>query len=102
MSKPRLAYAQRLWCSFCGKRTGEVEKLIAGPTVFICDECVELCHDIVTGEAEMEAARPPFTTAQEERAAEITREIVVDMLKGSDEPIRDAIDATRQERPDAR
>src|SRR5215469_10208758 len=36
-----------LRCSFCGKSQHEVRKLIAGPTVFICDECVELCKDIV-------------------------------------------------------
>ena len=36
-----------LYCSFCGKSQNEVRKLIAGPTVFICDECVELCLDIV-------------------------------------------------------
>ena len=35
-----------LYCSFCGKSQHEVRKLIAGPTVFICDECVELCADI--------------------------------------------------------
>ena len=35
-----------LYCSFCGKSQHEVRKLIAGPTVFICDECVELCMDI--------------------------------------------------------
>ena len=34
-----------LYCSFCGKSQREVRKLIAGPTVFICDECVELCMD---------------------------------------------------------
>ena len=39
-----------LYCSFCGKSQHEVRKLIAGPTVFICDECVELCMDIVAGE----------------------------------------------------
>src|ERR1700759_4528101 len=36
-----------LYCSFCGKSQNEVRKLIAGPTVFICDECVELCMDII-------------------------------------------------------
>ena len=36
-----------LFCSFCGKSQKEVKKLIAGPTVFICDECVELCMDII-------------------------------------------------------
>ena len=35
-----------LYCSFCGKSQHEVRKLIAGPTVFVCDECVELCNDI--------------------------------------------------------
>jgi ATP-dependent Clp protease ATP-binding subunit ClpX len=39
-----------LYCSFCGKSQHEVRKLIAGPTVFICDECVELCMDIITEE----------------------------------------------------
>ena len=34
-------------CSFCGKSQHEVKKLIAGPTVFICDECIELCADII-------------------------------------------------------
>ena len=36
-----------LYCSFCGKSQHEVRKLIAGPTVFICDDCVELCMDII-------------------------------------------------------
>jgi hypothetical protein len=40
-----------LYCSFCGKSQHEVRKLIAGPTVFICDECVALCTDIVDGRA---------------------------------------------------
>ena len=39
-----------LFCSFCGKSQHEVRKLIAGPTVFICDECVELCMDIIREE----------------------------------------------------
>src|SRR5579885_2052824 len=39
-----------LYCSFCGKSQHEVRKLIAGPTVFICDECVELCMDIIRDE----------------------------------------------------
>ena len=40
-----------LYCSFCGKSQHEVKKLIAGPTVFICDECVELCMDIIREES---------------------------------------------------
>ena len=38
---------ESLFCSFCGKSQKEVKKLIAGPTVFVCDECVELCMDII-------------------------------------------------------
>ena len=37
-------------CSFCGKHQSEVQKLIAGPNVYICDECIELCNDIVREE----------------------------------------------------
>jgi hypothetical protein len=43
-----------LCCSFCGKSQKEVRKLIAGPSVYICDECVELCNDIITEEFERE------------------------------------------------
>ncbi len=44
-----------LYCSFCGKSQHEVRKLIAGPSVFICDECVELCNDIIREELEDKA-----------------------------------------------
>ena len=48
-----------LYCSFCGKSQHEVKKLIAGPSVFICDECIELCNDIIRDEvAEADAAGP--------------------------------------------
>lgn len=49
-----------LYCSFCGKSQHEVKKLIAGPSVFICDECIELCNDIIRDEvaAEAEQSRP--------------------------------------------
>jgi ATP-dependent Clp protease ATP-binding subunit ClpX len=43
-----------LRCSFCGKSRDEVRKLIAGPTVYICDECIDLCNDIIAEEAEGE------------------------------------------------
>jgi ATP-dependent Clp protease ATP-binding subunit ClpX len=49
MTKPTDA-KNTLYCSFCGKSQHEVRKLIAGPTVFICDECVELCTDIIREE----------------------------------------------------
>ena len=50
-----------LYCSFCGKSQNEVKKLIAGPSVFICDECIELCNDIVREEL------------QEAQAADLTK-----------------------------
>ena len=49
-----------LYCSFCGKSQHEVRKLIAGPSVFICDECVELCNDIIR--EEMQDQSPAGTT----------------------------------------
>ena len=45
-----------LYCSFCGKSQHEVRKLIAGPSVFVCDECVELCNDIIREEMQEKAA----------------------------------------------
>lgn len=45
-----------LYCSFCGKSQHEVRKLIAGPSVFVCDECVELCNDIIREEVEEKAS----------------------------------------------
>jgi ATP-dependent Clp protease ATP-binding subunit ClpX len=49
-----------LYCSFCGKSQHEVKKLIAGPSVFICDECIDLCNDIIRDEvaADSEQTRP--------------------------------------------
>ena len=44
-----------LYCSFCGKSQHEVRKLIAGPSVFVCDECVELCNDIIREELDERA-----------------------------------------------
>ncbi|CAG9178137.1 ATP-dependent Clp protease ATP-binding subunit ClpX [Cupriavidus pinatubonensis] len=52
-----------LYCSFCGKSQHEVKKLIAGPSVFICDECIDLCNEIIRDEA----------TASEKDAAAATR-----------------------------
>ena len=45
-----------LRCSFCGKTQDEVKKIIAGPTVYICDECIELCNDIMEEEWQKERA----------------------------------------------
>ena len=51
-------YSQ-LFCSFCGKNQEEVKKLIAGPSVYICDECIELCNDIIAEETKLEEASGP-------------------------------------------
>jgi len=57
MSKRGTDKSADLLCSFCGKSQGEVKKLIAGPGVYICDECIELCNDIIAEEYEKEEAR---------------------------------------------
>jgi ATP-dependent Clp protease ATP-binding subunit ClpX len=51
-----------LRCSFCGKSQNEVRKLIAGPTVYICNECIDICIEIISDDAQQEAAaaRPPL------------------------------------------
>ncbi len=49
----------QLTCSFCGKSQDEVKKLIAGPTVYICDECIELCNDIIDEESRLDQASSP-------------------------------------------
>ncbi|MCK8600241.1 ATP-dependent Clp protease ATP-binding subunit ClpX [Desulfoferrobacter suflitae] len=56
MARKRDERGGELRCSFCGKSQDEVKKLIAGPTVYICDECVELCNDIIAEEYEREEA----------------------------------------------
>ncbi len=56
MSKKRSERNGELKCSFCGKNQDEVKKLIAGPSVYICDECIELCNDIIAEEYEREDA----------------------------------------------
>src|SRR6516164_7890755 len=56
-----------LVCSFCGKSQDEVRKLIAGPTVYICDECIDLCNDILLeeGVAEPRTTRTRLWTPKE-------------------------------------
>lgn len=55
--------ASDLKCSFCGKSQREVKKLIAGPTVFICNECVELCNEIISEELEREEINTKKTSS---------------------------------------
>ena len=62
MSKKGSDKYSNLFCSFCGKSQDEVKKLIAGPSVYICDECIELCNDIIAEEYEKEDATRKSTT----------------------------------------
>ena len=72
MSETTTATDKPLFCSFCGKNQHEVKKLIAGPNVFICDECIDLCTDIITeeaGKAVKEGVREGLPTPHEIRAS---------------------------------
>jgi ATP-dependent Clp protease ATP-binding subunit ClpX len=60
-----------LYCSFCGKSQHEVKKLIAGPSVFICDECIELCNDIIRDESPTEGAASKTSRSDLPAPAEI-------------------------------
>ena len=62
MAEKKTGGEKLLYCSFCGKSQHEVRKLIAGPSVFICDECIELCNDIIRDEVGADA------TAKADRA----------------------------------
>ncbi len=60
-----------LCCSFCGKHQSEVKKLIAGPSVYICDECIELCNDIIA--EEYDATELPNETAKVPKPSDIKK-----------------------------
>ena len=72
-----------LYCSFCGKSQHEVRKLIAGPSVFICDECIDLCNDIIREEAQADPAtkssKGELPTPQE--ICDILDQYVIDQIK---------------------
>jgi ATP-dependent Clp protease ATP-binding subunit ClpX len=71
-----------LACSFCGKSQKEVKKLIAGPTVYICDECIELCNDIIAEEYGQEEAPPRASRVPKPREI---REALDDYVIGQDQ-----------------
>jgi len=71
----------QLTCSFCGKAQEEVKKLIAGPAVYICDECIELCKDIIAEEAQLD--EPASRTGKLPKPAEI-KEILDDFVVGQE------------------
>jgi hypothetical protein len=66
-AKPK---AKRLFCSFCGKSSDAVKALIAGPTVFICDECVAVCNNVLGGELPP-APEPRWNNYSEEQMLEM-------------------------------
>mgnify|MGYP006190219911 CR=1 FL=1 len=71
-----------LYCSFCGKSQHEVKKLIAGPSVFICDECIDLCNDIIrdelpSGELAKDAKSEKGSTAPEKLPRKVYEEELV-------------------------
>src|SRR5271166_2287734 len=66
-----------LYCSFCGKSQHEVRKLIAGPSVFVCDECVELCNDIIREELEERAERTRDKLPKPQEIKKVLEEYVI-------------------------
>jgi ATP-dependent Clp protease ATP-binding subunit ClpX len=70
-----------LRCSFCGKSQNEVKKLIAGPTVYICNECIDICNEIITDDQQQDTAgrRPPLPKPVE------IKEFLDDYVIGQDE-----------------
>jgi ATP-dependent Clp protease ATP-binding subunit ClpX len=66
-----------LYCSFCGKSQHEVRKLIAGPSVFVCDECVELCNDIIREEMQDKAAAESSKLPKPHEIKDVLDEYVV-------------------------
>ncbi len=68
--KKRIATPHPIRCSFCGRGQDEVARLVSGPSVYICSECVKLCNDILEGEAEREA---PSATGALPKPSEIKR-----------------------------
>ena len=66
-----------LACSFCGKSQKEVKKLIAGPTVYICDECIELCNDIIKEEADRDPDAPSSSVPKPKEINEVLDQYVI-------------------------
>ena len=81
MSEKTSSGEKLLYCSFCGKSQHEVRKLIAGPSVFICDECIELCNDIIRDEI---AAEPAGTAKRELPAPKEIRDMLDQYVIGQD------------------
>jgi len=74
-------HGDQLTCSFCGKAQEEVKKLIAGPAVYICDECIELCKDIIAEEAQLDEA--PLGSGKLPKPVEI-KDVLDDFVIGQE------------------
>ena len=71
-------YGGNLTCSFCGKSQKEVKKLIAGPTVYICDECISLCNDIIAEEQDKDSRTDgAFTVPRPAEIKDVLDEYVI-------------------------
>ena len=70
-----------LYCSFCGKSQHEVRKLIAGPSVFVCDECVELCNDIIREEMQEKTASGGEKLPKPQEINEVLNEYVIGQVR---------------------
>ncbi|MDH3831829.1 MAG: ATP-dependent Clp protease ATP-binding subunit ClpX [Gammaproteobacteria bacterium] len=70
-----------LYCSFCGKSQHEVRKLIAGPSVFVCDECVELCNDIIREEMQEKTASGGEKLPKPQEINEVLNEYVIGQIR---------------------
>jgi ATP-dependent Clp protease ATP-binding subunit ClpX len=66
-----------LYCSFCGKSQNEVKKLIAGPSVFVCDECIDLCNDIIRDESKSSPEETEIHLPKPKEIANILDEYVI-------------------------
>ena len=66
-----------LYCSFCGKSQHEVRKLIAGPSVYVCDECVELCNDIIRDELQDDSSGDDGDLPKPKEIKEVLDEYVI-------------------------
>src|SRR5437773_263644 len=63
-------------CSFCGKNQDEVRKIIAGPTVYICDECIDLCNDIIEEEVDQQGTERNSSQASPAESSNTSGEVV--------------------------
>jgi len=77
MSKSGDGQQQTLYCSFCGKSQHEVKKLIAGPAVFVCNECVELCAEIIHDETKQSLAKSDGSLPSPREIANVLNDYVV-------------------------